>query len=398
MGNRNSQNSSLPGINSGSWTYNADDELLSENYDLSGNVTYTGGKSYTYDSENHMTSANNGAIRLIYDGDGYRVAKIVNGVTTQYLVNDLNPTGLPQVVEEVVNGVVTRQYTYGLQRISENQIINGAWTVSFYGYDGGGNVRNLTDASGVVTDTYEYDAFGNALVMTGSTPNVYLYRGEQYDSDLGLYYLRARYYNSQTGRFVSIDPEKGILTDPATLRRYLYANGDPTNYVDPTGHEASINTALMLGMISLTATAVLPPVAKEVNCVLHTAADTLLKSIAPTGYTLVSLMPDWATCSAKATYAPAANEPNLWSWPFNGNDWPLPFTPQDEVCTTGPFAYEMNRRPAVLSCCKAHDDCYTQYQCNFSSFFALGLPGPCKLICNAEVLACLATADMSIGK
>ena len=120
VGNRLSLNSSLPGINSGSFGYNADDQISSESYDLDGNVLAAGGNTFVYDAENHMTSANNGAVRMIYDGDGNRVAKIVNGVTTQYLVDDLNPTGLPQVVEEVVNGAVTRQYTYGLQRISEN--------------------------------------------------------------------------------------------------------------------------------------------------------------------------------------------------------------------------------------------------------------------------------------
>jgi hypothetical protein len=53
----------------------------------------------------------------------------------------------------------------------------------------------LTNAAGAVTDTYEYDAFGNKINSTGTTPNNYLYRSEQYDPDLGLYYLRARYYN-----------------------------------------------------------------------------------------------------------------------------------------------------------------------------------------------------------
>jgi uncharacterized protein RhaS with RHS repeats len=50
-----------------------------------------------------------------------------------------------------------------------------------------------------VTDTYDYDAFGNKINSTGATPNNYLYRGEQFDPDLGLYYLRARYYNPLTG-------------------------------------------------------------------------------------------------------------------------------------------------------------------------------------------------------
>ena len=61
------------------------------------------------------------------------------------------------------------------------------------------------------------------------------YRGEQYDSDLGLYYLRARYYNPNTGRFLSRDPNAGYLDKPASLHKYLYANGDPVNGLDPTG-------------------------------------------------------------------------------------------------------------------------------------------------------------------
>jgi RHS repeat-associated protein len=184
-----------------------------------------------------MTTAGT-SVNMIYDGDGNRVGKSVNGVSTYYLVDDLNPTGYPQVVEELnAAGAVQRQYTYGLQRISQNQFMNGAWTPSFYGYDGGGNVRQLTSSAGAVTDTYEYDAFGNKINSTGTTPNNYLYRGEQFDSDLGLYYLRARYYNPLTGRFLSRDPEDGTPYDPKTLHKYLYAGGDPVNAKDPTGRE-----------------------------------------------------------------------------------------------------------------------------------------------------------------
>ena len=208
---------------------------------------------------------------FLYDGDGNRVAKTVGTVTTQYLVDDLNPTSYPQVVEELAGGAVTRQYTYGLQRISENQVVNGAWTPSFYGYDGGGNVRQLTNSVGVVTDTYAYDAFGNELNHTGTTPNNYLYRGEQYDPDLGLYYLRARYYNPLTGRFLSRDPGPGDddsdesdeadftdpdgndLADPATLHKYLYTGGDPVNSYDPDGRSAAINVALLTQLTALTA-------------------------------------------------------------------------------------------------------------------------------------------------
>jgi RHS repeat-associated protein len=183
-------------------------------------------ETYTYDSENHMLSMINGAttVTMQYDAFGNRVAKTVNGVTTKYLVeDDVNPTGYPQVLEELSStGVVTRTYTYGLQRISEYQPINSTWTPSFYNYDGFGNVRQLTNSAGTVTDSYEYDAFGNYFTTSGTTPNNYLYRGEFFDSDLGLYYLRARYYNPATGRFLSRDPLDEQAKDPASLHKYLY--------------------------------------------------------------------------------------------------------------------------------------------------------------------------------
>ena len=237
VGNRTSATSSLPGVQSVSLnSFNLDDWLSPETYDANGNTLTTGGKSFAYDSENHLVSMNGGAVTMIYDAFGNRVSKTVGNVTTKYLVeDDVNPTGLPQVFEESVNGVVTRQYTYGLQRISENQVIQGAWTPSFYGYDGFGSVRQLTDLNAIVTDKYNYDAFGNLLSSPGPTPNNYLYRGEQFDSDLGLYYLRARYYNPATGRFMSRDLLGGKTFAPKSLHKYLYASGDPVNRIDPRG-------------------------------------------------------------------------------------------------------------------------------------------------------------------
>jgi RHS repeat-associated protein len=242
VGNRLSANSTLSGVSSGSYSYSLNDLLsVIETYDSNGNTLTTGGKVFTYDSENRLKSMNGGAVTLLYDGGGNRVAKTVGGVTTRYLVDDLNPTGYAQVVEEVVNGAVQREYTYGLQRISENQVVNNAWTPSFYGYDGFGSVRQLTNASGAITDKYDYDAFGNLLNKTGSIPNNYLYRGEQYDSDLGLYYLRARYFDPLTGRFLSRDSKDFKATyslqkrvspaDPRSLNTYLYGKAAPLDMV-----------------------------------------------------------------------------------------------------------------------------------------------------------------------
>lgn len=300
VGNRLSMNSSLPGINSGSFGYNADDEISSESYDGNGNVLATGGKSYTYDSENHMTSMTSGStvVTMVYDAFGNRVAKTVNGVTTRYLIeDDVNPTGLPQVLEEVQNGAAVRTYTYGLQRSSESQMLNGAWTPSFYGYDGAGSVRQLTNAAGAVTDTYEYDAYGNSFTKSGTTPNNYLYRGEQYDQDLGLYYLRARYYNPASGRFLSRDPDDGYIDIPATLHKYLYVGGDPVNWIDPTGWdevevvdiEAEVSTAENKG---------LEAIAERVECILNTAADLLDVLSTGDAGSIVSLIVDLSACKA----------------------------------------------------------------------------------------------------
>jgi RHS repeat-associated protein len=239
VGNRQSASSSITGVSSGSFGYDADDRLSTETYDLNGNVTSAGGgRTLVFDSENHLISMNSGAVTIVYDGDGNRVAKTVGTTTTKYLVDDLNPTGYAQVVEELVSGAVQREYSYGLQRISQDQLINSTWTPSFYGYDGFGSVRQLTNSLGTIRDTFSYDAFGVTLERTGTTPNVYMYRGEQYDSDLGLYYLRARYYNSLTGRFLSRDPAEGRIDIPATLHKYLYVGGDPVNWIDPSGRDA----------------------------------------------------------------------------------------------------------------------------------------------------------------
>jgi len=150
------------------------------------------------------------------------------------------------VLDEIVNGSVTRTYAYGRQLISENQLIGSTWTPSFYGYDGHGNARFLANSAGTITDTYTYDAFGMPIASTGTTPNAYLYSGERFDSNLNLYHLRARYYNMLTGRFMTMDPVSqqnsccGSRTtfDPSTLHAYIYAQNNPVNRIDPQGTDS----------------------------------------------------------------------------------------------------------------------------------------------------------------
>jgi len=140
-------------------------------------------------------------------------------------------------------------------------------------YDGGGTVRQLTDSAGAVTDTYDYDAFGNLVSQTGTTPNNYLYRGEQWDPDLSLYYLRARYYNPVTDRFVSRDPDPGRIAIPQTLHKYLYAGADGVNRIDPTGRADFVENAINLAKNAASAPGELVPMARHVICFLNTATD-----------------------------------------------------------------------------------------------------------------------------
>jgi RHS repeat-associated protein len=89
-----------------------------------------------------------------------------------------------------------------------------------------------------VTETYSYDAYGNVTSQTGSSDNTYLYQGEQSENLLSLQYLRARYYDPNTGRFISTDPVEGSLTSPVSRHRYLYGNDNPISYRDPSGEES----------------------------------------------------------------------------------------------------------------------------------------------------------------
>jgi RHS repeat-associated protein len=289
VGNRQSQTSTLPGIATVNFTYDANDRILStETYDSNGNTLTSGGKTFNYDFANRLKSvtAAAGTVTMVYDGDGNRVAKTMSGVTTPYLVDDRNPTGYPQVVEELVGGSVQRTYTYGKSRIAQNQLISGIWTPSFYGYDGLGSVRLLTDATGVVTDTYDYDAWGNVVNTTGTTPNLYLYRGEQYDPDLGLYYLRARYVNPLTGRFLTRDPAQGTVQIPQTLHKYLYVAANPVRFIDPTGQGAVIENTEQNVKVSLSGHAITHLVGRGISVeqawpIIEAAAREILASEIP---------------------------------------------------------------------------------------------------------------------
>ena len=253
-GNRLSRTSALTALpSSTTYGYDANDQLTTDAYDANGNTTASDGATYTYDFQNRLKSKNGGAgaaVVLTYNADGERVAKTVGGVTTRYLVDDLNPTGYLQVLEEVVGGAVKVRYTYGTMVVSQVRDPGAGAQTSFYGYDAHGNVTFLTDGAGAVTDTYAYDAWGSLVGQTGTAPQSRLYAGEEFDPDLGLINLRARQYSARTGRFLTADLLPGDWSSPTSRNPYIYANGNPVDSKDPLGLAAGAEEGSLTSIVA----------------------------------------------------------------------------------------------------------------------------------------------------
>ncbi|WP_246333993.1 RHS repeat-associated core domain-containing protein [Thermoactinomyces mirandus] len=105
----------------------------------------------------------------------------------------------------------------------------------YFQLNGQGDVIALTDANGNVVATYCYDAYGRITAHTGTIQSPYLYRGYRYDWETGLYYLQSRYYNPETGRFLTRDTFEGFENEPLSWNKYIYTKNAPVNNVDPNG-------------------------------------------------------------------------------------------------------------------------------------------------------------------
>ena len=219
-------------------TYDANDWLASgaHFYDFDGNELLVNGVQASYDFENHLVQlGTRDYTAYAYDADGNRLSVATRvgtpsaGTPTAYLVDPLAP--FARAVLEFPQGASynTVRYEYG-----DDLLLRGGYGAASY---------------------YLYDAYGVGLARAGSTVNSFLFQGQQYDAASGTYYLRARYYDQNGGRFISQDPFEGNEADPVSLHRYLYANSDPINNLDPSGEETLCSLSVSLGInTSLTAT------------------------------------------------------------------------------------------------------------------------------------------------
>ncbi|WP_124328361.1 RHS repeat domain-containing protein [Desulfonema ishimotonii] len=226
-----------------------DGTTVSYGYDDNGNTLTKGDGTYTtvysWDAENRLISVDDGVsvAEYEYDADGIRVSAETDGNVTEYLV-DKNRDYAQVLEERDADGNLIVGYVYGDDLI--RQVRGGV--LSYYQYDGQLSVRQLTDTDGNISDDYVYDAFGVLLEQSDDTVNDYLYTGEQFDSDAGFYYLRARYYSPDGGRFVSSDPWQGTINKPLSLNKYLYCYANPVMNVDPSGKMGLGYIAATLGV------------------------------------------------------------------------------------------------------------------------------------------------------
>lgn len=128
-------------------------------------------------------------------------------------------------------------YICGTSLVATYNYCNGEKSgYTYYVQNAHGDIVNLTDADGAVIKSYTYGAFDVELSPVTGNANVLRYCGEYFDTETGMIYLRARYYQASIGRFTQRDTIAGKLFDPLSLNLYTYAHNNPIFYFDPSGH------------------------------------------------------------------------------------------------------------------------------------------------------------------
>ncbi len=222
------------------YTYNDANQIATGsdsafNYDNLGNmIQKTKGSdqlNFSYNSEN-LLNAVSGALSVsnTYNGLGQRIARTRDGQTTRYVM-DPSASLLSILAETDSAGNVQSYYVYGIGLLSR---ITADGVRQIYHFNRRGDTVALTDGSGNLTDAYSYDEYGRVLNSTGTTANPFKFVGQYGVMDEGknLYFMRARHYDADAGRFISKDP---IGFKGGDWNLYAYVGGNPVVGIDPEG-------------------------------------------------------------------------------------------------------------------------------------------------------------------
>jgi RHS repeat-associated protein len=220
--------------------------VIEPTYDADGNMLTYNGWTFTWNGENRLIAASNTTtlISNAYDYMGRRITKTTKnqaqGTTNQtQFVYD----GWAMIREQ--STTTTNSYVYGLDLSGSMQgagTIGGILTADlngtnvFYFYDANGNVTDLVDTNGTIVAHYEYDAFGNTTVKTGTLAdaNPFRFSTKYLDEEPNLYYYGARSYNPELGRWPSRDP----IGERGGVNVYAFVANEPIAAIDPLGRSS----------------------------------------------------------------------------------------------------------------------------------------------------------------
>lgn len=220
---------------SSGYTYDQADELTASpghtySYDQLGertNANSTSGPSitYAYDQAGRLTSATPSggtSTTLAYNGDGLRTSETTGSDTSQFTWDQIGD--LPLVLTDGTNS-----YIYGPDDVPIEQISQSG-TPTYLHHDQVGSIRLITNQDGNSVGSFTYTPYGSLAASTGTATSPFGYAGQYTDPETGLQYDQARYYDPQTGQFLTRDPLEALTGEP-----YSYAADSPLNAADPSG-------------------------------------------------------------------------------------------------------------------------------------------------------------------
>ena len=197
-------------------------------YDLNGNITSETGWTHVYDLSNQLYRAYQGTTLMgeyTYNGAGQRIKKVTQ-TETRIFHYDLQGH---LIAETNQSGQMLAEYIYlGDQLLA---MIRPGENAYYFHNDHLGTPQVLTDATGSIAWKASYDPFGEAAISIQAVENPFRFPGQYYDPETGLHYNYFRYYNPQTGRYITPDP---IGLDGG-INLFGYVGGNPVSWIDPLG-------------------------------------------------------------------------------------------------------------------------------------------------------------------
>jgi RHS repeat-associated protein len=217
-----------------SFSYNEVGELISRTLSIGQTDATT---QYVYEvggKLKQVTLPDSSTVTYAYDALGHRIRKLSSSLDIHYQYSQ--GACRREIHKDPATQNTLRTITYhpwGMN-ISANQTSTDYYFIT----DFRGWVWGLTDDSGTIVESYNYDPFGKILAGSLLSHARFLSGAHegQWDGDTGLYYLGARFYDPSLGRFIQEDAIEGSADHPASQNRYVYCQNDPVALIDPTGY------------------------------------------------------------------------------------------------------------------------------------------------------------------